>query len=140
MPHPLTSQDAPLTQSTYSPSTFGVGVGADDGLNRAEPPIRRADGDRVHHSDDPSAAPDILFQSSAEVSDARPEIRQLTTCSTPASNDLNGIDAHEFIHAADGVSMGSLFDDASDWWNLTFAEAGFPHLEGLEPANNFRGL
>ena len=87
------------------------------------------------------ASLDALSQPSTGMSDARPGMQQTLAGFTPVSADLNRRNADQSISAVEGIDSNSLYSDAElDWWDLTFVEAGFTHLEGLEPIGNFRGI
>ncbi len=55
---------------------------------------------------------------------------------TPISTDLSGQDIHQ---AKDSVEDLNPDPQGLEWWDLTFAEAGFAHFEGLEPLSGFWG-
>ncbi|KAJ4232350.1 hypothetical protein NW759_002737 [Fusarium solani] len=55
---------------------------------------------------------------------------------TPISTDLRGQDIDQ---PKDSMEDLNLDQQGLEWWNLTFAEAGFAHFEGLEPLSGFLG-
>lgn len=54
----------------------------------------------------------------------------------PASTDLSGQDIDR---PEDSMEDLDLEQRGLEWWDLTFAEAGFAHFEGLEPLSGFWG-
>ncbi len=55
---------------------------------------------------------------------------------TPISTDLSGQDIDQ---PEDSVEDLNLDQQGLKWWDLTFAEAGFAHFEGLDPLTGFWG-
>ncbi len=55
---------------------------------------------------------------------------------TPISTDLSGQDIDQ---PEDLVEDLNLDHQRLKWWDLTFAEAGFAHFEGLDPLTGFWG-
>ena len=70
----------------------------------------------------------ITLQTSATIQDG-------LAAFTPVSTDLSG--GQDLNPPGESTEDLHLGQQQLEWWDLTFAEAGFAHFEGLDPLSGF---
>ena len=130
MPQSSTTQDTPGTSSVTPDDNFGV----------LAPPTRYTGGHHVHHSPGDPAVRDVVSQIPPAIETSGSGIGNAFESFTPVSSHLNRHDSGLLMDTEQMLGEETLESVDPDWWDLTFVEAGFEHLAGLEPISNFMGL
>ncbi|OAL56102.1 hypothetical protein IQ07DRAFT_676294 [Pyrenochaeta sp. DS3sAY3a] len=129
MPPPATCEDTPFTTEA-SPQNISIAAVAQH---------QRFSGD-ASPAEVPIAGLGAFLSPSSGMSDTRPAMQQTLAGFTPVSTELDGRNADKYFAPVGQLDVDSNNGGGSEWWDLTFVEAGFAHFEGLEPVSNFRGF
>ena len=133
-------QSTPMTESTDIPEDIVTDDSRHQAMVETNIPTLHPGGTTDNPSHVSSAAPNLSLQPLATINRAGVGTQQGLAGFTPISTDLSGQDVDQPEDSMEDLNLGSLDQQGLEWWDLTFAEAGFAHFEGLEPVNGFRGM